>query len=452
MFEVVNGDCLEVLKTLDDNSMDSAVMDPPGGTSFLGCDWDSDRGGMPQWIEWLSSVLDEVHRILKPGAHGLIWCMPRTSHWTGLAIELSPLEIRDVIVHLYGSGFVQGNRDLGKYVSEDLKGMGTLLKRGQETWYLVRKDVEGTIGDNVLKHGTGGLNIDGCRILYGEGDELKGKVIGGPVNGDKYGGSSLNKSATKHPKEGIKANDIGRWPTNLVLTHSALCDSKGCDESCPIQELDQQSGVKTSGSRKAGDHKLMGFMGAEKTSMPEIKGSTGGASRYFPNFKYCAKPNRGEKEAGLDSMPLKSAQALNSGGINAKRAAKAERAIESQGVDSRGRTLIREDGTETMVSRFIPGHRANMHPTVKPIEFMRWLCKLVTPPGGKVLDPFCGSGSTGCAAVTEGFDFFGIELDAEYCEISRRRIAWWALKGTRQFDKNEETDKDGVPVQGGLFD
>ena len=442
------GDCLKVLKTLDDNSIDSMVTDPPAGISFMGKSWDSDKGGPGEWREWLASVMKEALRVMKPGAHGLVWSLPRTSHWTGMALEMAGFEIRDTIHHTFGSGFVQGNRDMGKYVDESLKGWGTTTKKSHEVWWLIRKPIERgmSTSQNVMKWGAGAINVDGCRVVYEEGDSLKGKVF--DVNKDGvYGGNSLGESATKGFEEGTPAHDKGRWPPNTLFTHDARC-SNVCVDDCPVRELDKQSGIsKQTGSKEIKRKNKIGFQVSKVHAGTHLK-DEGGASRYFPTFRYQAKPSATEKDAGLDSLPLKSAQKLNAGGIQGRRDAKASAAIESQGIDARGRTLIRPDGTKTLVNNFIPGFRSNNHPTVKPIALMAWLCKLITPKNGIILDPFTGSGSTGCGAMVEGFRFCGIEMNAEFAEIAGLRIEYW-----KHHDLDEPRVKApaDIPGQGIMF-
>ena len=216
MNKLILGDSAEILKTLEDNSVDSVVTDPPAGISFMGKDWDHHKGGRDQWILWLSSIFLEINRVLKPGGHCLVWALPRTSHWTAMALEDAGFEVRDCVYHIFGSGFPK-NLNVGKVVDKYLKtgnaswngtgdssngalgysklqhkqgyrpsdysnkhqnkqeiteelakqyeGWGTALKPAVECWWLVRKPLsEPTVAQNVLKWGTGGINIDGCRV------------------------------------------------------------------------------------------------------------------------------------------------------------------------------------------------------------------------------------------------------------------------------------------------
>lgn len=309
-------------------------------------------------------------------------------------------------------------------------GWGTSLKPAHEIWILARKPFKSTVAANVLKHGTGAINVDGCRVATGE--DTRRNAAGGD-NG--LNGEGTFKIRERRADEKDQAD--GRWPTNMLLSHSSSCECVGtrkfkptngsgvavrrniepdsmtswlgsrasatgedmthldpdgtetipawdCAPGCPVAEMDRQSGELTSGDRTGHRTrpKTSGVYGAfEIRDEAPSKGDTGGASRFLPTFAYeaadfapflySAKPATSEKEAGLGKGA---------------------------------------------------GKRANVHPTVKSIALMRWLCRLVTPPGGLVLDPFAGSGTTGVAALREGFRFVGIEREAEYVAIARRRI------------------------------
>ena len=229
MNKVICGDALEVLKTFEDDSFHSMVTDPPAGISFMGKEWDSNKGGRDAWIKWLTEIMREAHRVLKPGAHILVWALPRTSHWTATAIEDAGFELREVVSHIFGSGFPKG-MDISKAIDKKLgaereviadnpnarpnsqpnyslddqhknfsinvtpitapstdeakqwDGWHTSIKPAVEFWILARKPIEGTVTDNVLKHGVGGLNIDECRVGYtSEDDKWK------PTQARKFG-------------------------------------------------------------------------------------------------------------------------------------------------------------------------------------------------------------------------------------------------------------------------
>lgn len=387
---LILGDCLEVLRTLESDSLDSLVTDPPAGISFMGKGWDSDKGGRDQWIAWMTEVMGECLRVLKPGAHGLVWALPRTSHWTATALENAGFEVRDVVTHLFGTGFPKsldiskaidkaagaerevigkgqaGKSSIGQVTRVGLgarptirdgsdfnvtapatdsakqwQGWGTALKPASEHWILVRKPCsEKTVAANVLKHGTGGINIDGCRI---DSKPRTTHAIGN-IQGTSPQPMSWGEG-TRHAVQGAE----GRFPANLVLDEEAAA------------MLDEQSGNCASKSGRPGRgvsnvDAVTGF-DARKPVGREY-GDSGGASRFFYVAK-ASKSDRGE---------------------------------------------------------------ANTHPTVKSTKLMEYLIKLVTPPGGTILDPFMGSGSTGVVTLNTDYRFIGIEKDNEYFKFANRRL------------------------------
>lgn len=378
---LLHGDCLEVLKTLNDSSVDSLVTDPPAGISFMGKDWDDDKGGRKEWCAWMESVMRECLRVLKPGAHGLVWSIPRTSHWTATALEDAGFEVRDCITHLFGSGFPK-SLDISKAIdkaagetpkteaAKQWQGWGTALKPAAEFWWLVRKPLsEKTVAANVQKWGCGGINIDGCRVGQREEPQFTGKK-----RVSSFGGENQDY---KNPKfyDGRIQLPPGRFPANLVFSHSPYCTDEMCDIECAVKQLDEQSlagGMHSAGKARIGGAKQTNggalFGVGNHAGNGTRLGDSGGASRFF----YCAKISKSERNAGCEHF---------------------------------GET------------------RSNHHPTVKPKKLMGYLCKLITPPGGTVLDPFMGSGSTGIAAKENGFEFIGIERDREYFDIARARIA-----------------------------
>jgi DNA modification methylase len=386
-WRLITADNLHFLKQVPSNSLDSMITDPPAAIGLMALAWDKNKGGRQQWIAWLSGILKECLRVLKPGAHALIWALPRTSHWTATAIEESGFEIRDVITHFFGTGFpknVNIFRDLkSKGASggllERYAGFGTATKPACEFWILARKPLAGTIAENVMQWGAGGLNIDGCRIST----EQDGRPLRLPINR----GLSRNTYQVNSGSVAIRKTNLGRWPANLVFSHSEACGyvekqaTKAlfgpqsppervwkCVEGCPVKELNEQAG-----------------------------NSSGEASRFF----YCAKPAAKERDAGCGHLPGKTA----------------------------GECTYRKEGSAGLESPRAGAGRTsgnkNYHPTLKPLKLMQYFCRLITPPGGTVLDPFTGSGTTGCAARLEGFRFVGIEKEHDYCAIARARIAHW---------------------------
>lgn len=372
-YQLHSGDCLELLATLPDNSVDSIVTDPPYGLSFMGKKWDYDVPKVEIWKECL--------RVLKPGGHLLAFAGTRTQHRMAVRIEDAGFEIRDMIAWVYGSGFPKshniavhmdrmtgvlrkgergngyryGNADPRKHLgtatsnkahqaisdtAKQWQGWGTALKPALEPITVARKPLVGTVAENVLTHGTGAINIDATRIsadgrplLVGDYKKTADNVYEGRKDGSLMGGSKA-----------VGSTDLGRWPANLIHDGS-----------------EEVTGL---------------FPGEEGKS----------AARFF----YCAKASKKDRDEGLDGFEAKSRPTMGNG-------------IGGQPDQQKA-------------------NNRNVHPTVKPTELMRYLCRLVTPPGGVVLDPFTGSGSTGKAAILEGFRFLGAEMNPEYVAIAKARI------------------------------
>ena len=371
------GDCLDVLRTMADASVDAIVTDPPSGISFMSAKWDSDKGGRDQWVAWLAAIMREAKRVIRPGGHALIWALPRTSHWTATAVEDAGWAVRDICHHINGQAFPK-SLNLGE-------GRGSGLKPSTEHWILARAPLsERTIAANVQRWGTGGINIDASRI---------------GTTRDVPGGMSTRKTASIYgtfAKGGSAEQfnpNMGRWPANLILS---CCGDDPHREGCPVAELDAQSGYSISpthtGRGAGGQHGRLHPIAAQ--GRVDAPGDSGGASRYF----YVAKPSRAERDRGLEHLPRTSAADM------------VDRTEGSAGMQSPRAGAGRTGG----------GH--NHHPTVKPIALMKHLVGLITPPGGTVLDMFCGSGTTGCACAALGFDFIGIEQDQSYIDIAALRI------------------------------
>jgi len=587
---IIHGDAAEVMKTIADESIDSIVSDPPAGISFMGRAWDGDKGGKAQWIDWLAGILREAFRVLKPGGHMFLWALPRTSHWTAEAGERAGFELREIVVHCFGSGFPK-SLDVSKAIeaqvltggsapsnladavdatgqgapakpnSRGIKwndgdgtrqgvprhapgnwtpttdsarrwlGFGTALKPANEHWILFRKPLEGTVASNVLRHGTGALNIDATRV-----------ASAGPIashHGTGHGFTVGSERPYRPGDAGRFMQTIGRWPSNLTLSHTAweetrcpcgavcsfvarFCPECGSGEvthhrcgcravgerrvkgsqldhvctggeilnrgtahktghtdpdgletvtaweclatcvcglsvlapeggaaprckcgrgmtwACAVARLDEQSGESASVAgvprgAASGAGWGMTATGAEYDDQ-------GGVSRFFNTFAppadiepffYIAKPSTAETEAGCEHLPGKRAH---------------------ENVD-------REEGSAGMKSpRAGAGRtsgRKNHHPTRKGLDHMRHYVRLITPPGGRGLDMFAGSGTTICAYALEGFDAVGIEQDAEFVAIGEARLAFWApLAGTQIAAGGTPTPKRAPEATGqrSLFD
>jgi DNA modification methylase len=357
MIRVLHGDCRVMMLSLDEASVDAIVTDPPYELGFMGKGWD--KSG----IAYDSTVWQECLRVLKPGGHLLAFSGTRTYHRMVCAIEDAGFEVRDQIGWLYGSGFPKSHN--GPWG-------GTALKPAWEPICMARKPLTGTVEANWREHGTGALNIDGCRVEVPDGDVL--------VEFDRAPGDVSRENWRKGTCVGAgKPVERGRWPANVI--------HDGSDEVVAAFPDVSTGAVKP--YENAGKPGFDGGWGKTKTLVQEA--SAGSAARFF----YCAKADRADRNEGLDGMP------------------------ETRRSDADG-MLMSDPRMDKPQQRRAS---ANHHPTVKPTDLMRYLCRLVTPKGGTVLDPFMGSGSTLKAAELEGFSAIGIELSAEYIEIAKRRIA-----------------------------
>lgn len=379
--KILRGDCLTIMRDLPDNSVDAIVTDPPYGLKFMGKDWDHGVPGAHYWGEAL--------RVAKPGAHILAFGGTRTYHRLACAIEDAGWELRDsigvphesgdwgdcpwVLAWVYGSGFPKSHNLKG-----DHAGLGTALKPAWEPIVLARKPLVGTVAANVLECGTGAINIDGCRIDADWSSDPNRRGWQGGKRPGAVAFSSGDKEAATSPRCGPD-NARGRWPANVI--------HDGSDE---VQRLFPVSKDGIAGKRSDGVG-MFNFGGHAEWGGYGGKGS---AARFF----YCAKASRAERNAGLDHLPQR------------------QKVFNGQSDHSAG------CAPGSVEDKYTTRPAPNNHPTVKPVALMRYLCRLVTPPGGVVLDPFAGSGSTGIGAVLEGFDFIGIEMDDDYAAIAEARI------------------------------
>ena len=420
-FTLYNNDCLEILKTMDDNCVDSIVTDPPAGISFMGKDWDHHKGGRDAWIEWMTEIAKECLRVLKHGGHALVWSIPRTQHWTATAWENAGFDVRDSITHLFSQGFPKsrnfsldinkingGTVEKGsvktgheefvnrtttghlefknstegfdrpwmhdkekredyhytKVVSDEQakqwNGWGTALKPATENWILLRKPLsEKTVAENVMKWDVGGLNIDACRIPLSEGEEPYSYPNGA---GGMYSHEYQQTEKAKDWNAFSTKEDNKPIEGNSLGRFPSNFIHDGSDE---VMKEFEQYGETKSGKVK---NEKKGYESNTNTNFLQGNstfnnqhGDSGLVSRFF----YCAKASTKDKNEGCES---------------------------------------------------------NNHPTVKNTNLMKYFCKLITPSNGIVLDPFMGSGSTGKACMREGFNFIGIEKEKEYFDIAKARI------------------------------
>lgn len=426
----------EWAKNYDGPLFDGILCDPPYELGFMGKSWDS--SGIAFDVEMWKSLYD----LLKPGAHLLAFSGSRTYHRMAVAIEDAGFEIRDMIEWVYGSGFpkslnigkavdkIQGNEreeynpggrykysfqeGNSQFVSEtatksgkrmsilptkgtsEWEGYGTALKPAHEPCLLARKPLDGTVANNVLKHGTGGLNIDGARVAA-EPELAKNwtdrKAPAG-FNGDKSGIYGSGKTDT--PSD---YTPTGRFPANLI--------HDGSDE---VEAVFPQTGK--SPKPYAGDpYKDTSMFGIGGVNHDTEYGDSGSASRYF----YCAKASKSERNAGLDNMPDMPMAMSNQ--------AKAE--LKRGNTDFAGHKEGDWNGVKML---------KNHHPTVKPLSLTKYLATLIKPPtGGRLLVPFSGSGSEMIGALQAGWEYVeGVELTEEYIPIAEARIKHWIKEPVQQ--------------------
>lgn len=540
-WRIIQGDCAEAMRELDDASVDAVVCDPPYSLSFMGKAWD-DQGSAAEIAEAHETWGREALRVLKPGGHLLAFGGTRTYHRLACGLEDAGFEIRDSLIWLYASGFPK-SLDVSKAIDKaagaerevvgtrssyrpeanatrdpegfqdrsdgaitapatpeaaQWDGWGTALKPSHEPIVVARKPLDGTVAANVLEHGTGGLNIGATKLAIGAGDE--------PQAGHRTAtfGTQETEPGGDGSGDWTPPGD-GRWPTNAALTHLDDCELIGarrvpssnskpnaepsttrtygwatsggirknsgaygdadgteevpayrCAPGCPVAELDRQSGeTKSAPFRSASSVGRRDVYSDGPGADYSGRGydDAGGASRFF----FTAKASSAERNAGLPRSADDAPVFGDDGGTY-------------QGLSNSKRP------------------QQNLHPTVKPVALMRWLVRLVTPTAapcpdcggagghtvagpdadgnydgdecepcggtgtvpGTVLDPFLGSGTTGIAAVTQGFRFVGIEREDEYVALARARISWW--EAHPEGPQPQRRDPDPIPGQMGLLD
>ena len=438
-YQILHGNNLDILPTLADNSIDSIVTDPPYELGFMGKKWDS--SGIAYSVELWQQCL----RVLKPGGHLLSFGGTRTYHRVAVAIEDAGFELRDSIAWLYGSGFpksldvskaidkqagaereavtevisdIFGDQEVEKKLAnpgstadrlamgnnwqdnpvetkpatpeaQQWQGWGTALKPAFEPVIVARKPIEGTVANNVLKWGTGGLNIDASRIGFKSPADQASATPQGKVTSNSMAGAAPDVQGLDRKEIDRPDNSKGRWPANIILdpyTAELLDEQSGTSKSPAIGSVTKTK-PRHSGS-------MSGAFNHSDDGMGNGYGDSGGASRFF----YVAKASKRDRNEGLEELEETTAADM------------VDREPDSAGMNSPRAGAGRTSGAK------------NFHPTVKPTALMEYLIKLITPPNGTVLDPFTGSGSTGKAAILQGFDFIGIEMTEEYLPIIEGRL------------------------------
>lgn len=470
-YRLYHGNCLDMEKVIAPNSIDSIITDPPYEIDFMGKSWD--KSG----VAFQKETWEHCYNVLKAGGYMLVFGGSRTFHRIACAIEDAGFEIRDTIMWLYGSGFIHSN-DLGKYIESKVlfgnantqkfkelqgeksesgnwgvssaskrydyrptdytadghlyttkvdyqteegrmwDGWGYALKPSYEPIIVARKPCEGTLVDNILKYGTGGMNLKECKI---GNDTIKGGTTPyfkeeGEVTRQVHG-ISIRSTGCASNVSRIQLDDHeGRFPTNTILTY----DDSDFEEVCGGMPVGGKNGSITKPYQKNGN--IYGKY--NNGNVFDAYDDSGSASRYF----YCAKATTWDREEGLEDLPEQLFHRMR------------------EDADNNKPTGLNKEG------RFAPVIRKNIHPTVKPTALMQYLIRLVTQNGGTVLDPFNGSGSTGKACMVEnkernkGYQYIGIELTEDYLPIAKGRIEWVLSVKTDPF-KQIEVGKKPKPVR-----
>lgn len=557
---VLHGDSARLLCDVPENVCDAAVIDPPSGIGFMGKDWDGDKGGMREWIQWLAVILERTMRTLKPGAHAFVWSLPRTSHWTGMALEFAGFEIRHVFQHQFGSGFpkslsvekaidaklgaerkVVGARTLtgtaalstkdkgGTFsagvasnghtkevpiteaATEEAKqwsGWGTAVKPAHEMWWLVRKPLERglTVAENVLKWGTGAINIDAGRVgPVTDTRRTKGAGSGAFPNSDD--------NWVSHIAVGGQC-DGGRWPADVVLSHCPGCvrlgttevpanptwdtpnrdtapssftgasvskvrhangrdgeasatkrytdkgstsfaatpgarrdatetvDKWSCVEGCPVRQLDEQSGELTSGTHMRRGKSMLGIMNDDGWEPPGCVTTGHDKSGTASRFFKQCGWHPELDDVSLFYYSAKPSRSERDSGLEHFKPRQPPKREPEPGEEVDEQPEPEEN---------TKGAR-NTHSTVKGQDLLQYLLGLIAPPKSLVITPFAGSGSEGMAAVAKGHRFIGIELldtdEEPHVSIARARISF--MEGF-EYTPRESLRTAKPPAQVGLF-
>lgn len=438
--DLVVADAVDFYRGSTPNTLDGSVEDPPSGIGFMGLDFDADRGGRAQWIAWLAERQRARLEAHKPGALAFTWSLPRTHHWTATALEDAGWEIRHVVPHVHGQGY---------------PGQGRVrLKPAVEFWTLTRKPIQRglTVAKNVERWGTGELNIDACRVPRNwdeRGESWKRSGHSAKRDALKIGGAPAGNGIACHPD--------GGWPTDFWMSHCPECIEIGIDKAaqphcvaacycggsvlapaggdpppcqacgaeqwwaCPVAEMDQQSGILKSGARAAGVRKGLGYHGGSGDGGPAIRPSSGGASRFYPTFRYQAKAPGSERAAGCahllwaldDKSPL---------GWRRVDRVEYQRLLDAEDV------AFKATGKRPTLCAV-----GNIHATVKPLDLCRYMAMLVKPHSQIVPIPhgangFCGSGSEAISAALIGWKWSACDTSADAIEIARARWTHWSAR------------------------
>lgn len=448
-YQALRGDSLEILKTLPSNSVDSLVTDPPAGIGLLNLEWDKDKGGKAEWIAWLSSIMRECHRVMKPGSHGFVWAIPRTSHWTATALEDAGFQVKDIVTHIFGSGFPKSNAidkalDRAKYSDTDLLFRATSwirerrIKLGLTNKFL--DEVAGVTGGAC--HWTALPPNGQPHIPTLERWEKLETVLGPPPPWLK----ELIKPSHELGENWKAREVVGQYVDDAGGIGGVAFRGTNRNITKPTIEMSKKWKGWGTALKPASEHWILiqKPISEHNIAANVKKYGTGGL-----NIDASRIPVHGK-------IPSTSNLDFRDGGFLWDTSERSRRSTYHQHPEGRfpanlivtrssdpncpARQLNLQSEQETEVASYFKNFMPetpffyckkpdksekgldNIHPTVKPLRLMRYLCKMLNPPGGTVLDPFMGSGSTGVGALFENFRFIGIERDENYHQIAERRL------------------------------
>ncbi len=436
--ELILGNNAQILPQLQSNSFHAMLTDPPGGISFYGQEWDSDKGGRDQWIAWLRSVMVECLRILKPGAYGLVWAFPRTVHWTMLALEDAGFEIVRPFTHHHANSIVKA-QNMGKAIDKKLNAMPESeryhinykahspegqrwndyfadVKPTTDFWILVKKPIEGTQIDNVLKWGTGALNIGACRLTIPTGGRELGRTHEGPI----FNPSGINRVGGGRVTPRFLLPE-GRFPSDAIFEHSPECTDTKCAPNCVVSQLNQQGielGLHGGGQSRAHVADKHGVV----FRCTSLQFSYGDGGDEVSRFYYCPQSPNYEKYMYLSTMD--EVVPFEKGIELLKHKDYYRRDSENPKEGYMGHTQQALNQQDQVI----------FHPTPKSMRLLRYFIKLIAPANGRIIDPFAGTATTLRAAYLERRRAVGIEMEYPYF-----RIGEYALEQEKQQTESQTT-------------
>lgn len=448
-FQTYLGDSLEILKTIPSNSVHSLVTDPPAGIGLLNLEWDKDKGGRREWVNWLTQIMAECHRILKPGAYGFVWAIPRTSHWTATALEDAGFQVKDVVTHLFGSGFpknvaIDKAIDRAKYTNtDDLFRVTAWIKNRRDELGLTNKRL-----DEIAEVKGGACHWTALpphgqpHIPTKERWEKLEKFLGPAPDWFQ----DLIKPAHEIGEDWSKRSIVGHYTKDAGGIGGVSFKSTYNTITEPTAQRSKTWQGWGTALKPASEHWILiqKPISEHNIAANVLKHGVGGI-----NIDDSRIPVHGK-------IPSTTNLDFKDGGFLWEASTRSKTSVYHQHPKGRfpANVIVTRSNTETCPAKIINDQgessgevtdyfknfkpeapflyckkptqnergQDNIHPTVKPLRLMRYLCKMVTPPNGVVLDPFMGSGTTGVAALFEEFNFIGIERDETYHQIAQKRL------------------------------